>query len=425
VLALTAAVSAASRDAALIVVVPSKALFRGARALDAGVEKGFQSAGAAVAASSKAAFHGLAALDESVEKAFKTVGGGIATLVKAAFNGAVVVVITIGKGFRAIAVALIAGSKVISRWAEIAVVVLAKETVRGTAITIVPAVLAAAVIWFFAVRTPPRKIVAQPPIKTQPIAQPKTQTVLPVVAKAAPSAAPTESHTALVSPIPRVANVAPSVVPAESHLALVSPIAAPATQTTPESTPPPPVEGSLALETIPAGATVIVDGSTIKPSRKDVFVVDGKMHERATVPNLAVGKHHVQIVLPDYKSAEMDTNVNAGQVASLGVITLRPIAPPQEVARPQPQEVAKAKPEAETVKSTEEKAKEQKVSAAKKPTRNKQITAARAQKPPPPVARQAAAPPATRTVSKPAPAPKPSAEPKRMRNPFGEGVPGG
>jgi hypothetical protein len=162
---------------------------------------------------------------------------------------------------------------------------------------------------------------------------------------------------------------------------------------------------------------VIVDGSTIKPSRKDVFVVDGKMHERATVPNLAVGKHHVQIVLPDYKSEEMDANVNAGQIATLGVITLRPITPPQELA--------KAKPEAETVKSTEEKAKEERVSAAKKPTRNKQITAARAQKSPPPVARQAAPPPVAKTIPKPAPAPKPSVEQKRMRNPFGEGVPGG
>jgi hypothetical protein len=392
-LALTGAVSGASkalfRGAALAITVPSKAISRAAIAGVGAVNEDIRDAANEFKGASKAIAHGAAV-------GIGAMGHGVAVGTR-----------TVGETLRRAGLGVIGATKAITRGTEVVVLAGVKELSRAVAITIIPAALVAACIWYFAIRPPaPKQIVQQAPPKTQSSQPPKAQPVSP----------PIESHVANVVPnaaanvAPSVApSIAPSVVSIGSHVALVSPIPAPATQLTPESTPPPPIEGSLALETTPAGATVTVDGATIKPNRENVLV-DGKVHERQTVPNLAVGKHHVQIALPDYKSEEMDADVNAGQVASLGVITLRPLTPPQEKA--------KAKLDAETAKATDVKRNEQKVAAAKKPTRNRQPDPARAEKSPPPVPRQAMVPPVKR-VSKPEPTPQ-----KKAQRAFEGGVPG-
>ena len=370
---ITGAVSATSkamfRGATLAISVPSKAISRGAAVGVAAIKKDFRDT----------------VLD--FRAASKTISRGTTAGVRAA-----------NQMLYRTGVMVIAGAKGVARGTAVAVPALTRELLRGVAVTVIPAAVVAACVWFFAIRTPPKKIVVQSSTKAPAVQLPKTQ----------PVPAPTES---------RIASVAPSVVPLESPIAVVSPILAPATQPTPESTPPPPIEGSLSLETTPAGATVLLDNSVAKESRKDVFVINGKVHERKTLPNLAVGKHHVRIAMDGYVTQEMDADVNAGQVASLGVITLSPTAPSQEEA--------KTKPETETQKSADAKANDQKVAAAKTPARKRQPAAPRAKESPSPVTRQAVAPPPVKAVSKPAPTPKPSVERKRPQNPFGESAPGG
>src|SRR5206468_207000 len=154
-----AAIRATARGAALVVIVPSKAIVRAVEALGLAIEKTFQALGAAIVAVPKAAFRGLVfavtAVGKGFKKTFQTAGAAVAADAKATFNDLVRAIIAVGKAFRAVAVALIAGSKVISRWAQIAAAVLAKETVRGAAITIIPAIVTAALVWFFAIRIPP------------------------------------------------------------------------------------------------------------------------------------------------------------------------------------------------------------------------------------------------------------------------------
>ena len=253
--------------------------------------------------------------------------------------------------------------------------IITKETVRGTVVVAIPAAAAAGVIWYIAIRPPPpKKIVAQPPPKIEPAQPPKTQ---------------------------------PVSSPTEPHLALVEPMRSPSTGTPPESKPSPPAEGGLSVDTAPPGAVVIVDGSITKTSP-------------ANLSNLAVGKHHVQIVLEGYMTEEQEVEVKEGQITSQGVVTLQ--------AREQPQAVAVPSAAQETLNKTPEKT-EQKVAAAKKPVRAKQPAAARTEKPAASITRQVAAAPApappSKAVPKPASTPKPSAEPKRVQNPFGEGAPGG
>ncbi len=240
--------------------------------------------------------------------------------------------------------------------------ILTKETVRGAAIVVIPAAAVAACVWYFAIRTPPPKPqVVQPLVKTQPSQPPKLQ---------------------------------PSVAPVESHVAAIAPVPQPVTQPTPEPKPSPPAEGGLQVDTIPGGAKVIVDGgSIIKKSP-------------ATFSNLAIGRHHLQIVRPDYLTEEREIEVKEGQIASQGVITLRSSIPPQPATTPN------------VVQQPAQKENEQKVAAVKKPTRNKQPVAAPTEKPAAPITRQTAAtpPPPKKIV------PKPAATPQR---PFEGGVPGG
>ena len=151
------------------------------------------------------------------------------------------------------------------------------------------------------------------------------------------------------------------------------------------------------------------------------MIVDGSITKTspATFSNLAVGKHHLQIVREGYLTEEKEVEINDGQVTSQGVVTLH--------AREQPQPAATPNAVQETLSKQEQKENEQKVAVATKPTRTNRPAKAQPKKSAAPVTRQAAAtpPPTAKSISKPAPAPKPSVEPKRPRNPFGEGVPGG
>jgi serine/threonine protein kinase len=337
-LAMAAMLSAGSiaigRGAAAVVIIPGKAIFRGGNAI----------------------------------------GAGIGSAVQATFRGSIFAIVTLGKALRAIGVALIAGGKLLFHGAGIAVVVLTKETARGTALTIIPAAVLAACVWFFAIRQPPKKIAEQPRPKTQAAETQKTQ---------------------------------PVSSPIASQMAFVAPVPAPATQTSPESKPLSPAEGGLWVDTTPAGAKVIVDaGAVVRRSP-------------ATFSNLAAGKHHLQIVLDNYVTEERDVEVKGGEVASQAIVlqTRTESRPPP----PPPPNVVQEPPSKPVQKEDEEK-----VAPAKKPARNKQLAAA-TEKSAAPVVRQAAAqpPPLAKSVPKPISPPKPSAEPKRLQNPFGEGAPGG
>jgi len=329
---LSAASLATVRGAATVVIVPSKAIFHGVN----------------------------------------TIAAAIASVIQATFRGAIFAMVGLGKALRAIAVALIAGSNLLFRGAGIAVLALARETVRGTALTIIPAAVLAACVWFFAIRQPPKKITEQPPPKTQAAQPQKTQPVSSPIA-------------------PQIAFVAP----------------APATQTAPESKSLPPAEGGLWVDTTPAGAKVIVDaGAVVRRSP-------------ATFSNLAAGKHHIQIVLDNYTTEERDVEVKGGEVASQEMIVLRARAE----SRPAPtQNVVQEPPTKPVQKENEEKA-----APAKKPAHNKQPVALTTEKPAPPATRQAAAPPPS--VLKPAPKPaaalKPNESPQRRHQEFEGSAPGG
>jgi len=327
--------------------VPKQRFRRAALALSAACLAVVRGAAAVVIVPSKVIFHG----------------------VQATSRGAIFAMVSLGKVLRAIAVALIAGSNLLFRGAGIAVLALARETVRGTALTIIPAAVLAACVWFFAIREPPKKITEQLPAKTQAPQPQKTQ----------PVSSPIQSQVAFVAPVP-----------------------APAVQSAPESKSLPPAEGGLWVDTTPAGAKVIVDaGSVVRRSP-------------ATFSNLAAGKHHLQIVLDNYMTEEREVEVKGGEVASQGIV-LRARAESRPVPTPNVVQEAPSKP---AEKENEE------VAVAKKPAHIRQPAAAPPEKPAPPVTRQAAAtPPPAKSISKPPP--RPSTEPKRMQNPFGEGAPGG
>jgi serine/threonine protein kinase len=244
--------------------------------------------------------------------------------------------------------------------------ILAKETVRGTAFVVIPAAAVAACIWYFAIRPPPppKPQVARPAATMQPSQAPKLQA---------------------------------SVTPAESEVAAIAPGPQP---------PSPPAEGGLWVDTTPAGAKVIVDGGAII------------RRSPATFSNLAAGKHHLQIVLPDYMTEEREIEVKGGEIASQGMIVMRAVAEPRPAPTPNLVQEPPIKP---AQKDTEEAA------VTKKPARTRQPAAAAAERSASPVMRQAVVqpPPPAKSVPKPAAVPKPTAEPKRLQNPFGEGAPGG
>jgi hypothetical protein len=182
----------------------------------------------------------------------------------------------------------------------------------------------------------------------------------------------------------------------------------PSAQAVIESKPPPPPQGGLSIATTPSGAKVIVDGSVVRTSP-------------ASISNLAVGRHHLQIVLPDYNTDERDVDVKDGEMTSEGIITLHPIPPPQMAATTKVTADGAIKP---TRKETDGE-----VAVSKKRTRVKPPSAPVTEKPASSATRQVAAAPGTapsvKTISKPSPAPKPSESPQRRHQEFEGSAPGG
>ena len=327
------------------------AVLRAIAAIFAGIAHGVTSFGRLVA-------NDLAALGNAIAAAFIAMVRGAVFIVvapaKLLFRVASDGIPALWQGMRVAGVALGKSGAVAARGLVVGTRVLTRETLFGTAITIIPAVLVGGLIWFFAIRTPPppKQIVEQ-----KPTLQP--------------------------SP-PRIE---PTVQPVEPM-------------------PPPLPQGGLSVATIPSGAKIVVDGSIVQTTP-------------ASVSNLSAGRHHLQIVMPDYITEERDVDIKDGEVVSQGLITLRRIPPPAaSIATVTADGVSQP-----TVNGPEQ---EQKP-AVKRVMRSK--PPAVTQKPAPTPARQvaAAAQPAAppKAISKTVATPKPSPEKKRMQNPFGEGVPGG
>jgi serine/threonine protein kinase len=335
-------------------------------------EKKFGPAVARTIAAGKEELRASAAAVSNVSQAIVR-GLALAIIVpsRAIFRGVAWAVIALAKALRAAALAVIAGTKAVSHGVEITLLAFAKELARGTAITLIPAVIVAACVWFVAIRPPPKKMVEQPAPKTEAAQLPKTQAVSS---------------------------------PSESHIALVEPIPPPTVRTSPEAKPSPITEGGFSVNTTPAGAKLIIDGGSIIKTSP------------ATFSNLAIGKHHLQIVLPDYITEEREVDIKGGEVASWEPITLRAITPPPPAPTPDAAQEALNRPA--------QKESEQKVAAAASATRNKQPAKASAKKSTSPVAQQAVATPAsapTKITSKPSATP----DQKRRRPEFEGSAPGG
>jgi serine/threonine protein kinase len=286
------------------------------------------------------------------------------------------------RGLCKLGVESIAASKAIIRIGARTLLVLGKETIRGTAITLVPAAIIGLCIWFFAIRMPPPKKIANQPVP-------------------------------LIQQFP-AAKPAPSIAPPKVDLATVTSVAPQPTQIVAQPIPQPPPIGGLSVDTSPAGATVTVDGSITKTSP-------------TTFSNLTAGKHHLQIVLPEYKTEEMDVDVKGGEIISSGVIGLD--------AMPQVEAPPAAQPSEEAANREAQKETEQKNAATKKTIRKRQIAVSRPEKSMPRQAHQVATtPPPTapkiapkfspKPVSTPSSKPTPEQE-QRRRHEFEGSAPGG
>lgn len=283
-------------------------------------------------------------------------GLAVGSAVKTSLRGVGIGVGAVVEKTRSGIVASAAGGKAIARGAARVFIAASTELGRGVVFTVVPAAAVAGLIWYVAHRPVAKEQPTPPAVAAQPSRAP------PIASKEYPATA---------APQPVAAAPSESAPPAATG------------------------EGTLWIDTNPAGATVIVDASITRLSP-------------ATIPNLAAGKHALQIVKPGYTTEQREVEVKAGQVTQEGMIALRAVTtPPVE---------AKAKSEEPAPKPPAQKENEQKVASTKEPAPKKQ---------PPPVVHQAAAPPAKK-VPAPPPAAKPSSSAtKRQENPFGEGAPGG
>ena len=350
--ALSATAKAIVRGTALAFIVPGRLIARDVGALASEVIRGIQAVIFGIGAALTMLARGIAL---AIILPARGITRGIAASVPA---------------MKRAGVAVSAGSETIARGVGNAIFALSKETFRGSAITLIPAAAVALGIWFFAIRTPP------PP---RAITQQKPATQL----------------TQLPQTRPNIAWVEPAVVKP-------APPAQPAMQPIIESKPSPPPQGGLSIATEPSGAKVIVDGSIVKTSP-------------ASISNLPIGKHHLQIVLPEYNTEERDLDVKDGEMTSEGIITLHPLIQPQMAAAPKITADGTIKP---TRKETGEE-----VAVSKKPTRVKPPASPVTQKPGSTATRQAATAVA---LPPPKPTPKPASTPsQKPQRAFEGGVPGG
>ena len=260
----------------------------------------FRRTGLAIAQAFRGATLGIG---RSVNTVFAGATHGTAVFGRSIVNGS----ISVANAAGAAVIALLRAFGALVRGVAIALFVIGRETLRGSLMTVIPAAVAAATIWFFAIRTPPpKKIVNQPP-------------------RAQPSL-----------PAPPQPTMAPPVVRTDE-------------------TPTAPPQGGMLVDTVPGGATIIIDGGSIV-KKSPVGLSD-----------LPVGQHHVQIVMDGYMTEEREVDIKQGEVASQGSIALRP--------RMQPQLTPVPTIATETVSKATENT-EQKVVASKKPARPKPPVAA-------------------------------------------------
>ena len=349
----------------------SAALSTTAKAIVRGIALAFIVPGRLIArdvgALASAVIRGIRALIFGIGAALTMLARGIALAIILPARGITRGIAAAVPAMKRAGVAISAGSETIARGVGNAIFAVSKETLRGSAITLIPAAAVALGIWFFAIRTPPppRTITQQKPapqLNQLPQTQPSMAWVEPGVTKPA------------------------------------APVQPPVT----ESKPPPPPQGGLSIATAPSGAKVIVDGSIVRMSP-------------ASISNLSVGKHHLQIALPDYQTEETDVDIRDGETISQGPIALRPITPPEMVAATKVTADGAIKP---TRKETDEE-----VAVSKKPTRVKPPASPVTQKPGSTATRQAATAVA---LPPPKPTPKPASTPsQKPQRAFEGGVPGG
>jgi serine/threonine protein kinase len=357
---------------ARVVVAPFKLLFAGIAALVHGLSILFKAIG-----------RGIVVLFNGLGKLLQAIGFIAIAIAKGIGRGLVIFVTILGKALRDVGRRLVAFSKLFIRGAEIFVVALTKETVRGSIIVLVPALIAAGLIWFFAIRVPPpKKIVAQPtpkPVVAEAV-KPKVTTATKDTQIAFVAPAPTTAP--LPSPVSQAPPVKPSLPPA----------------------PPPPLEGTLVLDTFPAGAKVIIDGGSIIKTTP------------LNLSKLAAGKHHLQIVKGDYVTEERDIEIKGGETLSPGPIVLSVIPPPpQPVQTPVPK-IAEENPAVSPPKESQ-----QRVATSKKPPRTKPPAVAKSTAP----STRPAPAPAPIISKQPPPRPRPSTAPEKPVLPFQGTAPGG
>ena len=217
---------AISHGAALAIIVPSKAISRGAAVGVAAIKKDFRDAALQISAASKAIFRG-------------TVSG-----VRAVASGAAVTVLA-----------------------------LTKETLRGTAVTVIPAAVVAAFVWYVVNRPPPKPEVAQPSVKTQPSQPSKMQASPPPLESPVAAVVPPPPQPAALATDTRVdlrnTNQAPEKTDASSLPTRSSPASA---------------TNEIAMPATPASTTAAVSEISLSPSPPAVGLATEPLFAPLPVP---------------------------------------------------------------------------------------------------------------------------------------------
>lgn len=316
----------------------------------------------------RATLHGISASIRFVGRGLAAIIRGIQTAVIGVGRGSVFAITSVAKGmWRTIVAAapiaqraarvIATGVDATGRAIRTTTLFTIKESARGAVITAVPAVLVAVGIWFFAIRTPP------------------------------PSRAVAEKK-------PQVGQFTQQ----ETNIGLIEP-KVPAAHA-PAPPPPAPRVGGLSLATVPTGAKIVVDGSIVNTAP-------------VLVPNLPIGKHHLQVTLANYVTEERDVDVT--ESTSQEIITLRPVPPPMPAPPPVTADGFS--------KPASNRAEQEQAPVVKKVVRNRPVPS---QKPPPPSARQAVAATQPAPPAKPIPKSTPKTETQQRRPQQFEGTaPGG
>ena len=340
----------------------SAALSTTAKAIVRGIALAFIVPGRLIArdvgALASAVIRGIRALIFGIGAALTMLARGIALAIILPARGITRGIAAAVPAMKRAGVAISAGSETIARGVGNAMFAVSKETLRGSAITLIPAAAVALGIWFFAIRTPPppRTITQQKPapqLNQLPQTQPSMAWVEPGVTKPA------------------------------------APVQPPVT----ESKPPPPPQGGLSIATAPSGAKVIVDGSIVRMSP-------------ASISNLSVGKHHLQIALQGVGKSEARKALGVFVSDRIGIVDA------VDLGRLEQHLGTDLRKEAG-----------EEVAVSKKPTRVKPPASPVTQKPGSTATRQAATAVA---LPPPKPTPKPASTPsQKPQRAFEGGVPGG